>query len=111
MKLACVFLAATVLAAAPAGKTFQFVLGGAAKPGLHETAVTASTVYCDTHFNSYGAYELAECIVDGIREDRLPIARYLRSDIKHFDPAHPDPLSEFHMPMSPFIEMAKPYGN
>lgn len=46
----------------------------------------------DTHFNSYGAYELAKCIVDGIREDRLPIAPSLRTDVKPFDPTHPDPV-------------------
>ena len=31
----------------------------------------------DTHFNKYGAYELARCVVHGIRENKLPIAGLL----------------------------------
>lgn len=32
----------------------------------------------DTHFNSYGAYELAKCIVEGIKANKLPISKFLR---------------------------------
>ena len=45
----------------------------------------------DTHFNSYGAYELARCIVHGIREANLPLAKIPRPGIRDFNPAHPDP--------------------
>jgi lysophospholipase L1-like esterase len=55
----------------------------------------------DTHFNSYGAYELARCIVHGIREANLPIARFLDKNIPGFDPAHPDPQSTFSLPFTP----------
>lgn len=47
-----------------------------------------------THHSDYGSYELARCIVEAIKRDRLPLARYLQ-DTPAFDPAHPDPVGEF----------------
>jgi len=55
----------------------------------------------DTHFNSYGAYELARCIVEGIRSNRLPLAQKLARDAGSFDPAHPDSLTSFQLPLTP----------
>ncbi len=34
----------------------------------------------NTHFNPYGAYEVAKCVVMGIRQLNLPLAQYLRED-------------------------------
>jgi lysophospholipase L1-like esterase len=65
----------------------------------------------DTHFNPYGAYELAECVVQSIQQQHLPLDAYLRKGIPTFDPAHPDALAEFHLPASPAIDTTKPYGN
>jgi lysophospholipase L1-like esterase len=44
-----------------------------------------------THHSAYGAYELAKCVINGIRAARLDLAKYLVDDIPPFDPAHPDP--------------------
>ncbi|GGG74564.1 rhamnogalacturonan acetylesterase [Edaphobacter dinghuensis] len=55
----------------------------------------------DTHFNSYGAYELARCIVDGIRQNNLPLKKYLTKDAVAFNPAHPDSQPDFHLPATP----------
>lgn len=55
----------------------------------------------DTHFNSYGAYELARCIVEGIRAKKLPLASKLTTDARPFDPAHPDPVANFTLPFTP----------
>lgn len=52
----------------------------------------------DTHFNSYGAYELARCVVEGIRANKLGIAKYLRDDVVSFTPRHPDALSSWSLP-------------
>jgi lysophospholipase L1-like esterase len=49
----------------------------------------------DTHHNSYGSYELAKCIVEGIQANKLGIARFLVKDVPPFDPAHPDPPDSF----------------
>jgi lysophospholipase L1-like esterase len=64
----------------------------------------------DTHFNSYGAFELACAIVQSIRDQKLPLDRYLRPGIASFDPAKPLPFAEFHLPMSPFVSTTTPYG-
>ena len=54
-----------------------------------------------THFNNFGAYELAQCITHGIRADKLPIARFLDPGVPDFDPAHPDVFADFHLPYTP----------
>jgi lysophospholipase L1-like esterase len=64
-----------------------------------------------THHNNYGSYELAQCVVQGIKESNLPLAKSIVEDFHGFDPAHPDPVAEFTMPASPMSDMAKPDGN
>lgn len=54
-----------------------------------------------THHSAYGAYELAKCVVEGIKTSRLDLARYIADDFKGFDPAHPDPPDTFQVPPSP----------
>ena len=63
----------------------------------------------NTHFNSYGALELTKCVVNGIREQRLPLAHDLRPGIAVFDPAHPDPPSVWALPRDPFLSAQTPY--
>jgi lysophospholipase L1-like esterase len=63
-----------------------------------------------THHNDYGSYELAKCIVLGIQEAKLPIAKYLASDISRFDPAHPDSFEKFDLARDPEETDVKPYG-
>ncbi len=63
----------------------------------------------DTHFNSYGALELAKCVVQSMREQNLPVAKYLRPELQRFDPAHPDPRSIWNLPVDPFWSEQKPY--
>jgi lysophospholipase L1-like esterase len=55
----------------------------------------------DTHFNKYGAYELASCVVYGIRADKLPIAKLLDKDVPVFNPARPDAETAFNLPATP----------
>jgi lysophospholipase L1-like esterase len=55
----------------------------------------------DTHFNNYGAYELARCVLQGIRAAKLPLADFLSSDVADFDPSQPDSLAAFHLPVTP----------
>jgi lysophospholipase L1-like esterase len=64
-----------------------------------------------THHNNYGSYELAQCVVEGIRQARLPLAKFIVDDFKGFDPAHPDPADRFQMPASPQHSDVKPLGN
>jgi lysophospholipase L1-like esterase len=62
----------------------------------------------DTHFNSYGAYELARCIVHGIREANLALTKFLDPAVPDFNPAHPDPQTDFHLPFTPISTPATP---
>ncbi len=64
----------------------------------------------NTHFNSYGALELAKCIVQSMREQYLPLSRYLRHGIPRFNPAHPDPPSIWSVPPDPFWSIETPYA-
>ena len=65
----------------------------------------------NTHFNPYGAYEVAKCVVMGMKQLGLPIVKYLRSDWQDFNPAQPDEWSKFIWAPSPMKENAKPDGN
>jgi lysophospholipase L1-like esterase len=64
-----------------------------------------------THHNNYGSYELAQCVVEGVKKDNLPLAQMISDDFKGFDPAHPDALATFTMPVSPRKSAVKPLGS
>jgi len=64
-----------------------------------------------THHNNYGSYELAKCVVEGIKQDKLPLAKFIVDDFKSFDPAKPDAVATFEMPASPTVAREKPLGN
>ncbi|HSY20460.1 MAG TPA: rhamnogalacturonan acetylesterase [Candidatus Acidoferrales bacterium] len=64
-----------------------------------------------THHNNYGSYELAKCIVLGIQQDKLPLAKSIVDDFGDFDPAKPDAVATFEMPASPTVSTEKPLGN
>lgn len=64
----------------------------------------------NTHFNPYGAYEIARCIVEGLKTQVPDLARHLKP-FPTFDPAHPDNPDNFHWDDSPFTEIEKPDGN
>jgi lysophospholipase L1-like esterase len=64
----------------------------------------------NTHHNNYGSYELARCVVEGIRQNKLALARYLVEDVPAFDPARPDPPDRFEVPPSPQGTTPAPAG-
>jgi len=65
----------------------------------------------NTHFNTYGAWQIAKCIVKGIKEAKLGIASSLRKELSPFDPAHPDPVEKWNWPMGAYVTGMKPDGN
>ena len=65
----------------------------------------------NTHFNPYGAYQIAKCVIEGMKQLKLPIISCLREDYKEFSPAHPDSPSDFKWNDTPYFEMEKPDGN
>ncbi|MET0394095.1 MAG: rhamnogalacturonan acetylesterase [Chitinophagaceae bacterium] len=65
----------------------------------------------NTHFSVFGAYELARCVVEGIKRSGLPLGRYLKKDIPAFDPGRPDDHAAWYWPLSPLLQTIKPDGN
>ena len=65
----------------------------------------------NTHFNPYGAYEVAKCVVMGMKQLNLPLVQYLRPEWQDFNPAQPDEWTTFQWAPSPMTENLKPDGN
>jgi lysophospholipase L1-like esterase len=65
----------------------------------------------NTHFNTYGAWQIAKCIRKGIIDAKLEIAKFLIKESPVFDPAKPDPVEKWYWPMSAMITSSKPDGN
>lgn len=55
----------------------------------------------DTHFSPYGGYELARCIVEGIREKVPALAAKLAPDAGTYSPDKPGDPAAFSVPPSP----------
>ena len=64
-----------------------------------------------THHSKFGAYELAKCIVQSIRDQKLPLAKFLVKGLPKFDPKKPDDPKTFAIPASPAVSDLKPLGN
>ena len=65
----------------------------------------------NTHFCDFGAYELAKCMVEGIKNSNLELKKYLKKDLPAFDLKHPDDPNKFDLPFTPMFSSIKPYGN
>jgi len=52
----------------------------------------------NTHHDNYGSYELAKCVVKGIRAGKIGLVKFLVTDIAAFDPSRPDPIDSFVPP-------------
>jgi lysophospholipase L1-like esterase len=85
------------------------------KAFVHYAANTFPTqdkeIHDDTHFSNYGAYQLAKCIVEGIRNSKLSISDYILEGLSIYDPAKPDSLESWNFPHSPLVNVIKPDGN
>ncbi len=65
----------------------------------------------NTHFNPYGAYEVAKMVVMGMKKLGLPIIQYLREDWRNFNPLHPDNPDSFQWYPADKQDVTKPDGN
>ena len=65
----------------------------------------------NTHFNNYGAYELARGVVEGIKANVPELAKRLATDVKPFDPSQPDAAESFGVPLSVFGATETPDGS
>ena len=65
----------------------------------------------NTHFNSFGGYQICKCILKGLIDNKSPLRKYIVKDFKSFDPAKPDKFNQFNIPATPFSSIEKPDGN
>ena len=97
--------------------TFYETLGeeGSKKALVHYAANTfpnqEKALADNTHFNPYGAWEIAKMVVMGLKQIQSPLASYLRPEWQDFDPARPDDPDQFVWQMSSGSNLTKPDGN
>ena len=98
-------------------RTFFEILGyeGSKKALVHYPANTFpgqdKPLADNTHFNPYGAYEVAKMVVMGMKHLQLPIVDDLRSDWKDYDPKQPDDPEVFRWYPAVKNDVQKPDGD
>lgn len=65
----------------------------------------------NTHFNMFGAHEVALCVITGIRELDIPLKKQISKETPQYEPTKPNSFSNWTLPMSTRFEIVKPDGN
>lgn len=66
----------------------------------------------NTHFNPYGAYQIAKCVIEGLIAQNIGFVRYLRPEYQRgYEPSRPDAFDSFHWTDSKMVDLVKPDGN
>ena len=65
----------------------------------------------NTHFNPFGAWQIAKMVVMGLKQMNSPLADHLRPDWQDYAPACPDDPARFVWYMSGTGNILKPDGN
>ena len=76
-----------------------------------EKSVVAFKEGDGTHHSNYGSYELAKCVIEGLKANKTAIAKYIIKDLPAFDTTRPDAPEAFAIPASPSAKAAKPLGS
>lgn len=79
--------------------------------GDEHSHVAFATPAENTHHSDYGSYEIAKCVVMGIKANHLDLAKHIVDDFKDFDPSKPDSFDEFKIPKSPLSTNMTPLGS
>lgn len=64
----------------------------------------------NTHFNDFGANEIALCVVDQMKHLGIGLENFL-IPTQAYNPEHPNSFKDWTLPMSPRFEAVKPDGN
>ncbi len=64
----------------------------------------------NSHHSTYGAWQLAKCVIEGIRSSDMELALYLREGLPEYDPARPDPFNDWDLPLSLYLNPDTPEG-
>ena len=98
-------------------RTFYEALGeeGSKKSLVHYPANTFpgqdKPLADNTHFNPYGAWEVAKMVIMGLKQLQSPLITHLRPEWQDFAPSHPDDPDAFVWYMSAGSNITKPDGN
>ncbi|KQB38936.1 putative rhamnogalacturonan acetylesterase [Flavobacterium daejeonense] len=65
----------------------------------------------NTHFNAFGANEIALCVLKGLRDLNSPLVQFIKKDTPLYNPNHPNAFANWTLPMSNRFEIVKPDGN
>jgi len=65
----------------------------------------------DTHFNAFGGYELANCVVEALKTACPTLASHLKPGLPLYDPSTPHDPASLRIPLSPRSSIEKPAGN
>jgi hypothetical protein len=64
-----------------------------------------------THHNNFGSYEISKLVLEGVRQAKLDLVKYIKEDVGAFDPTRPDRAADFAVPASPVSTSQKPLGD
>ncbi len=64
----------------------------------------------NTHFSTYGAYQVAQCVINGMLQVTPELTKYLKPGFC-FHPAQPDSPDTFVWELSPLVDKSKPDGD
>ena len=92
-------------------KTLYEALGPDGSEAFFEHDSGPNPKYDGTHHSPYGAYELAKCIVQGVKQNKLELAKHIVDDYQDFDPAKPDKEADFKVPPTPRVAKETPLGS
>lgn len=65
----------------------------------------------NTHFNEFGANEIALCVLKGIMDQDLSVKSFLLDDAFIYTPTSPNRFKDWDLMMSPRYRITKPKGN
>lgn len=74
-------------------------------------ATSADGQLDNTHHNNFGSYQLARCIVQALRDQQHPLAKFVAADVATYSPDHPDDPEKFAVPASPLVTNERPLGD
>ena len=86
-------------------------LGPEASARLFKHDFDGDTKFDRTHHSPFGAYELAKCVVLGLRLANVDLADHAVDDASQFDLSRPDSYDEFAVPASPSRTSARPFSD
>lgn len=65
----------------------------------------------NTHFNEFGAHEIALCVRKGILDQQLSLQKFLNNTTNKYQPNTPNSPTNWSIQMSPRFNYVKPLGN